>query len=32
MCPALRRYTAKKIESTRELVATLAGSNIYTLI
>jgi len=30
-CPALRRYTAKKIESDHESIGTLAGPNIYTL-
>jgi hypothetical protein len=31
-CPALRCYAAKKTESDRESIATLAGPNIYTLI
>jgi hypothetical protein len=31
-CPAPRRHTAKKTESDRESIATLAGPNIYTLI
>ena len=30
-CPAPRRHTAKKTESACELVASAAGSNIYTL-
>ena len=31
MYPAPRRYTAKKTNSTRESIAIVAGSNIYTL-
>ena len=30
-CPAPRRHTAKKTESDRESIATLAGPNMYTL-
>lgn len=29
-CPALCRYTAKKTDSTRDYIATVAGFNIYS--
>jgi len=32
MYPALRHYTAKKILSAYELIISVAGSNIFTLI
>ena len=31
MWPAPRRHTAKKTDSTRDHIATVAGSNIYVL-
>ena len=30
-CPAPRCHTAKKTDSTRDYIATVAGSNMYTL-